>query len=56
MTAVEAAGLAVAINELVERATGRKRPDQTASSTAFFVGVKSFTAAGRGNRVSVGSR
>jgi hypothetical protein len=44
LTGVEAAGLAVAINELVERATGRLRPDQTDSSTAFFAGGKSFTA------------
>jgi hypothetical protein len=44
LTGVEGAGLAVAINELVERATGRLRPDQTDSSTAFFAGGKSFTA------------
>lgn len=44
LTGVEAAGLAVAINELVERATGRLRPNQTDSSTAFFAGGKSFTA------------
>jgi hypothetical protein len=44
LTGVEGAGLAVAINELVERATGRLRPDQTLSSTAFFAGGKSFTA------------
>lgn len=44
LTGVEAAGLAVAINELVERATGRLRPFQTHSSTAFFAGGKSFTA------------
>lgn len=52
LTGVEAAGLAVAINELVERATGRLRPYQTraapargaGSSTAFFAGGKSFTA------------
>jgi hypothetical protein len=41
---VEAAGLAVAINEAIERATGRLRPFQTNSSTAFFAGGKSFTA------------
>jgi hypothetical protein len=44
LTGVEAAGLAVAINELLERATGRLRPFQTHSSTAFFAGGKSFTA------------
>jgi PAP2 superfamily len=44
LTGVEAAGLAVAINEVVERATGRLRPDQTNSSTAFFAEGKSFTA------------
>src|SRR6266478_2526711 len=44
LTGVEAAGLAVAINELVERATGRLRPFQTRSSTAFFAGGKSFTS------------
>jgi len=44
LTGVEAAGLAVAINELAERATGRLRPFQTRSSTAFFAGGKSFTA------------
>jgi hypothetical protein len=44
LTGVEAAGLAVAINELVERATGRLRPFQTRSSTAFFAGGRSFTA------------
>jgi hypothetical protein len=44
LTGVEAAGLAVAINELIERATGRLRPFQTSSSTAFFAGGKSFTA------------
>jgi hypothetical protein len=44
LTGVEAAGWAVAINELVERATGRLRPFQTNSSTAFFAGGKSFTA------------
>jgi hypothetical protein len=44
LTGVEAAGLGVAINELVERATGRLRPFQTHSSTAFFAGGKSFTA------------
>ena len=44
LTGVEAAGLAVAINELVERATGRLRPFQSRSSTAFFAGGKSFTA------------
>jgi hypothetical protein len=44
LTGVEAAELAVAINELVERATGRLRPFQTRSSTAFFAGGKSFTA------------
>jgi hypothetical protein len=41
---VEAAGLAVAINELIERATGRLRPFQSRSSTAFFAGGKSFTS------------
>jgi len=44
LTGVEGAGLAVAINELVERATGRLRPFQTRSSTAFFAGGKSFTS------------
>lgn len=44
LTGVEAAGLAVAINELLERATGRLRPFQTDSSTAFFAGGKSFNA------------
>ncbi len=44
LTGLEAAGLGVAINELVERATGRLRPYQTRSSTAFFAGGKSFTS------------
>jgi membrane-associated phospholipid phosphatase len=44
LTGTEAAGLAVAINEVVERATGRLRPFQTNSSTAFFAGGKSFTS------------
>lgn len=43
-TGVEAAGPGVAITELVERATGRQRPFQMRSSTAFFAGGKSFTA------------
>jgi membrane-associated phospholipid phosphatase len=36
--------LGVGINELVERATGRKRPYQTRSSTAFLAGGRSFTS------------
>ena len=44
LTGVEAAGLGVAINELVERATERQRPFQMRSATAFFAGGKSFTA------------
>ncbi len=44
LTGVEAAGLGVAFNELLERATGRLRPFQTRSSTAFFAGGKSFTS------------
>jgi len=44
LTGLEAAGLAVGFNELVERATGRKRPYQTRSSTAFLAGGRSFTS------------
>jgi hypothetical protein len=44
LTGLEAAGLAVAFNKLVERATGRQRPFQTRSSTAFFAGGRSFTS------------
>jgi hypothetical protein len=44
LTGLEAAGLGVRINELVERATGRKRPYQTRSSTAFLAGGRSFTS------------
>jgi hypothetical protein len=36
--------LGVGINELVERATGRKRPYQARSSTTFLVGGRSFTS------------
>jgi hypothetical protein len=44
LTGLEAAGLAVGFNELVERATGRRRPYQTRGSTAFFAGGRSFTS------------
>jgi hypothetical protein len=44
LTGLEAAGLGVGINELVERATGRQRPFQTRSSTAFLAGGRSFTS------------
>lgn len=44
LTGLEAAGLGVGFNELVERASGRPRPFQTRSSTAFFAGGKSFTS------------
>lgn len=36
--------MGVGINELVERATGRKRPYQARSSTAFLAGGRSFTS------------
>ena len=44
LTGLEAAGLGIGFNELLERATGRKRPSQTRSSTAFLAGGRSFTS------------
>jgi len=44
LTGLEAAGLGIGFNELLERATGRRRPFQTRSSTAFFAGGRSFTS------------
>jgi len=44
LTGLEAAGLGIGINELLERATGRLRPYQTRSSSAFFAGGRSFTS------------
>jgi membrane-associated phospholipid phosphatase len=44
LTGLEAAGLGVGFNELLERATGSLRPYQTRSSSAFFAGGRSFTS------------
>jgi hypothetical protein len=54
LTGVEAAGLAVAVNELVERATGRLRPFQTHSSTAFFAGGEVIHRTRRSHRIRPG--